>query len=158
MNANEQLIHTFYKAFEKADYKGMQACYADNLVFNDEVFINLSAKETKAMWHMLSETGLSKLSFSKIKADDRQGSAHWVAEYTFSLTKRFVINRIDASFKFKNGKIVRHTDRFNFINWSRQAFGLTGIFIGWTPFFKNKVRKTAQARLTAFISKHAEYQ
>ncbi len=158
MNTNEQIIHTFYSAFEKGDYLGMQACYADELIFNDEVFIQLHAKETKAMWHMLLQTGLSKLTFSKIQANEQQGSAHWIAEYTLSVTGRLVVNRIDASFEFKNGKIVRHTDHFDFFLWTRQAFGPIGLLTGWTPFFKNKVRKTVRARLDAFILKHPEYQ
>lgn len=158
MNSNEQLIHSFYSAFEKGDYIGMQACYADEVVFNDEAFLHLNAKETKAMWHMLLQSGLSKLTFNHIKANEYQGSAHWVAEYTLSVTGRFVVNRIDASFEFQNGKIIRHTDHFNFYLWARQAFGPIGILIGWTPFFKNKVRKTARARLDAFILKHPQYQ
>ncbi|RZK47727.1 MAG: nuclear transport factor 2 family protein, partial [Pedobacter sp.] len=122
MNANEQLIQHFYTCFQNKDFKGMQACYADNAIFNDAVFKNLNAEQVKAMWEMLITKGKDmRLEFSQIKADEKTGSAHWDAYYTFSSTGNKVVNRIDASFEFENGKIVKHTDDFNFYIWAKQA-------------------------------------
>lgn len=152
MNPNEQLIHTFYTAFQNKDYKTMQACYADNLVFNDEAFQNLSSQEAKAMWHMLIQNGKDLvLSFDNIQADDTSGTCDWMATYTFSRTKNKVMNRIHANFSFENGKIVRHTDSFPFYKWASQAFGLTGKLIGWTPFFKQKIRTETKKLLSKFM-------
>ena len=50
-----------------------------------------------------------------------------------------VINDIIAEFKIKDGKIIKHQDKFDFYKWSRQALGFPGLFLGWTPFLKNKV-------------------
>ena len=110
------------------------------------------------MWHMLLTSSADlNLTFENVKASESHGSCRWKATYTFALTKRIVINEIDANFEFENNKIVRHTDSFNFSKWARQAFGLTGIILGWTPFFQRKIQKTARARLQSFIDKHPEY-
>ena len=107
MNANEQCINSFYTAFQNKDFKTMQQCYADNAVFTDEVFIDLDAKKVRAMWEMLIKGGKDlQLEFSDVKADEKEGSANWVATYTFSKTGKKVINKIHAKFIFENGKII----------------------------------------------------
>ena len=56
----------------------------------------------------------------------RAGRAHWDATYTYSATGRRVDNRIDATFAFRDGLIVRHDDRFDLWRWARQALGVQG--------------------------------
>jgi hypothetical protein len=75
----------------------------------------------------------------------------WEAWYTFSRTGRKVHNIIDASFEFKDGKILVHQDTFDFWRWTRQALGMPGILLGWTPFMRNKVRVTARNGLKKFM-------
>ena len=155
MNENELLIQKFYTCFQNKDYKGMQDCYADNATFNDSVFKNLNSSQVKAMWQMLiSSSKDMRLEFKDIKATKKNGTAHWDAFYTFSKTGKKVINRIDASFTFENGKILSHTDHFNFYTWAKQALGISGILLGWTGFLKNKVRKTAMESLTKFMNQN----
>lgn len=152
---NEELINTFYTAFQQKDYKTMQNCYADNAVFNDPAFQNLNSAQVKAMWEMLIKRGKDlKLEYSNVQANEKTGSSEWVAWYTFSGNGNKVENRIKASFEFENGKIVKHTDHFNFYRWSRQALGLSGLLLGWTPFFKKKVQATAAKGLAEFMSKN----
>lgn len=152
MNANEQLIHQFYTCFNNKDYKGMQACYADQATFSDAVFKNLNSYQVKAMWQMLILKGKDmRIEFSQISANEKTGKAHWDAYYTFSSTGKKVINKIDASFEFENGKIVKHTDNFNFYTWAKQALGTTGLLLGWTGFLKNKIQTTAMANLEKFM-------
>lgn len=154
MNDNKQLIEEFYTCFKNKDYKGMQGCYADNAVFNDAVFTNLNAAQVKAMWQMLISTAKDfKIEFSKISSDGKLVYAHWDAYYTFSKTGNKVINRIDATFEIENGKIVKHTDDFNFYTWAKQAFGTTGLLLGWTSVLKNKIRETAMQNLNKFMKK-----
>ena len=154
MNANEQLIHHFYTCFKNKDFKGMQACYANNATFSDAVFKNLNAEQVKAMWQMLILKGKDmRIEFDQITADEKTGKAHWEAYYTFSATGKKVINKIDASFEFENGKIVKHIDDFNFYTWAKQALGLTGLFLGWTGFLKNKIQTTAITNLQKFMEK-----
>lgn len=152
MESNKQLLTTFYTAFQNKDYKAMQHCYSDQAVFNDEVFQNLDASQVRAMWEMLIKRGKDlHVEFTTISADTKTGSASWTAWYSFSQTRRKVVNRISAQFEFEDGKIIRHTDSFDFYAWSRQAMGPTGLLLGWTSFFKSKVQKTAMDSLTRYM-------
>ena len=137
----------------------MQECYADDIAFTDNAFPGLKGKQAKAMWHMLTNASKDMtLTFSNVRADDTTGSADWVATYTFSLTGNKVINRIHAEFEFANGKIVKHTDTFDFWKWASQAFGLKGRLLGWAPFFKRKIQSVTRERLQAFINKNPDYK
>lgn len=159
MNTNEKIITDFYTAFQSKDWKAMQSCYHDEVIFNDPVFHDLKGKEAKAMWHMLILSGKDlTLQFSKVKADEHKGSAHWEAFYSFSRTGRKVHNVIEARFEFKDGKIIKHTDKFNLWRWSRMAFGSTGLFLGWTSAVRNKVSATAKVSLEKFIAVNPEYR
>ncbi|REA59738.1 nuclear transport factor 2 family protein [Dyadobacter luteus] len=152
MTENEKLIDQFYSAFAKGDYKTMQSCYADNATFSDAAFVDLNSAEVKAMWEMLCKNGKDfQLSYSNVKDKENGASADWVATYTFSKTGNKVTNRIHADFKIVNGKIISHRDHFDFYTWAKQAFGTTGLLIGWTGFFKNKVRTTARENLAKFM-------
>ncbi|MES2417856.1 MAG: nuclear transport factor 2 family protein [Bacteroidota bacterium] len=154
MNANEQLISHFYTCFKNKDYKGMQDCYADKASFNDAVFKNLDAAQVKAMWEMLlSKAKDMRIEFSAVSATEDEAQAHWDAYYTFSATGKKVINRIDARFEIENGKIVKHTDHFNFYTWAKQALGITGLLLGWSSFLKNKITAQASKNLENFMNK-----
>jgi hypothetical protein len=154
MHSNRHLIETFYSAFQEKDYKTMQQCYNDGATFSDPAFQNLNAAEVKAMWQMLLLSGSDlKIEFRDIKANDKTGSCHWEAWYTFSRTGRKVHNIIDAEFEFKEGKIFRHRDHFNFWRWSKQALGVSGLLLGWSSFLENKVRATAKGRLRSYMAK-----
>ena len=53
--------------------------------------------------------------------------------------------------RIKDGKIIRHIDHFDFYRWARQAFGIIGLLLGWTPFLKARVRKEALKNLKQYI-------
>jgi ketosteroid isomerase-like protein len=148
---NAQLIQKFYTSFAAADAEGMVSCYADDIQFEDPAFGPLKGNDAKNMWRMLLKTPGIKITASNIKADEKTGRADWVAEYTFSLTGRKVINNVSAQFEFADGKITRHTDHFSFWKWASQAFGFKGVLLGWTLLMKNKVRQQALARLAKFV-------
>jgi ketosteroid isomerase-like protein len=153
MNQHERLIQKFYTAFEQGDFKTMQSCYHDNAVFSDPVFQNLNSREVKAMWEMLLTSANDlKVTFDNIKADASSGSASWEAWYTFSRTGRSVHNVITAEFQFDDGKIIRHKDHFDLWQWSRQALGMSGLFLGWSSIVVNKVRGTARKSLDKFLA------
>ncbi|RZL44314.1 MAG: nuclear transport factor 2 family protein [Pedobacter sp.] len=154
MTANEQLIHSFYTSFKNKDYKGMQNCYAENSTFSDAVFKNLNSAQTKAMWQMLISKGKDfRIEFSNISSKKDIVTAHWDAYYTFSTTGKKVINKIDARFKIKDGKIIKHVDNFDFHTWSTQALGIKGFLFGWTSFLRKKVSKQAMKNLADFMKK-----
>ncbi len=152
-HANETLLRDFYRAFGQKDWKSMEPAYHADVHFTDPVF-DLHGPRVIGMWRMLctSSTDLSLVN-PFVEADDRTGRARWEATYTFTLTGRKVLNRIDATFEFRDGKIVRHIDDFNFWKWSSQALGPTGILLGWTPLVRAKVQRNANARLEKFLAK-----
>jgi ketosteroid isomerase-like protein len=158
MHPNEILLKTFYARFAERDWTGMLACYAPDIEFSDPVF-TLRGKRVGAMWHMLCEAGKDlAVTVSDIHADDARGRAHWEARYSFSVTGRNVHNIIDAAFRFENGKIVWHQDRFSFWRWTRMALGPLGLVLGWTPLVRKRVRTAARGRLERFIAKHPQYE
>lgn len=151
MHPNAELIQRFYQAFAQRDAAAMRAAYHPDARFDDPAFVGLEGAEIGDMWEMLVTRGKDlKVTFSDVEAGDRTGSAHWEAWYTFSATGRKVHNVIDASFEFKDGKIFRHRDRFGFWRWSRQALGLPGLLLGWTPLLAGKVQKTARKSLDSW--------
>jgi len=133
MHPNAELIRRFYTSFQKRDPGGMVACYHPDIEFSDEVFPDLKGPRAGAMWRMLSERAKDlKVEFADVEADDSVGQAHWEAWYTFSATGRQVHNKIDANFEFKDGKIIRHRDSFDFWAWASQALGPAGWLLGWS--------------------------
>ncbi|MDO9091700.1 MAG: nuclear transport factor 2 family protein [Rubrivivax sp.] len=153
-------IEAFYAHFARLDGAAMQACYAPDATFDDAVFSLTGAPQIGGMWRMLCDaTKGTPQSLAHWKLFTRQitdRSAHWEAHYLFSATGRSVINRIDAEFTFgADGLITRHHDRFDFWAWSRQALGTPGLLLGWSPFLRNKVRKTAAANLQRYLVKGA---
>jgi hypothetical protein len=148
----EQLIKTFYTAFQQRDWKTMQSCYHDDVVFSDPVFKYLQGNQAKAMWHMLVTAGKDlEIKFGKVKADDKKGSCRWEAFYSFSRTGNKVHNIIDAKFEFKDGKIYAHLDSFNLWRWSSMALGIGGTLLGWSPLVKGRVRRIARSNLKKFM-------
>ena len=153
MHPNETLLHAFYQAFQRKDYDAMKACYHPEAEFNDEVFRNLNAREAGMMWEMLIKNGRDlKLEYAEVEAGDTSGQAVWTATYSFSKAKRKVVNTIQASFQFRDGKIIRHTDRFGFYRWARQAFGIPGLLLGWTGWFRARVRAGVKGQLQAYMA------
>ena len=152
MTLNEQVIRTFYSAFQNRDYQTMQNCYSDKVIFFDPVFEDLVDDEVRIMWEMLCKraTDLS-IQFDNVHADEEYGTCNWVATYTFTKTKRRIINKVKAHMRFRDGKIIEHSDQFKLSNWCRQAFGIKGFLLGSTTWFQNKVRKLAQQNLYDYI-------
>lgn len=152
----EKLIETFYTALNNSDGKTMVSCYHDNVIFEDPAFGILKGAKAKSMWLMLCESQNGngfKVEFSKIDTTEFNGSAHWEAFYTFSKTGRKVHNKIDASFEFKDGLIIKHTDVFDLHKWAKQAFGLKGMLFGGMPFFKKKLNIQTNSLLDKYINK-----
>ncbi|MCC7246956.1 MAG: nuclear transport factor 2 family protein [Saprospiraceae bacterium] len=151
---NLELIHQFYTAFAKNNIKGMLDCYHPDIEFEDPAFGKLKGERAKNMWRMLLQNaqGGINISHTNASADDQHGSVNWRAEYVFSQTNRKVVNLIAAKFVFKDGKIIQHTDAFDLYKWSKQAFGLTGWLIGWTPFFKHKLQQRTNGLLERFMN------
>jgi ketosteroid isomerase-like protein len=148
---NADLIARFYEAFNRLDAEAMAACYSDDVLFSDPVFGELRGQQAADMWRMLTSRAQEfSVTFDRVRADERTGSAHWVATYLFSQTGRTVVNDVQARFIFRDGKICEHHDHFDLWSWSRQALGAKGALLGWTPFVQNAIRAQAQKGLKAF--------
>ena len=151
---NELLITRFYDALARHDAAAMIACYAPEVRFSDPVFPRLDAAGVATMWRMLCARGKDlRIVASGIDADDRKGRAHWVATYTYSATRRPVINEIDAAFAFQEGRIVRHDDRFDLHRWAMQALGISGLLFGWSSPMQGAIRRKAAQALAAWRAK-----
>ncbi len=155
MHPHEKLIREFYTAFANKDARAMASCYHPDIAFSDPAFPMLRGAEATAMWSML--TSRAKGDFEIIlvdaSADAEGGRARWDAKYTFSQTGNLIHNKISAVFAFRDGKIIRHVDRFSFWRWSSQALGLPGKLFGWSWPLKAVVRRKAKASLDGFMDK-----
>jgi ketosteroid isomerase-like protein len=148
---NDELIERFYAAFARHDGETMAASYTPGARFSDPVFTDLRGQEPGAMWRML--TGRAQdldVKLAEHAAGDERGSAHWLADYTFS-TGRRVHNDVYAEFRFEDGLIAEHRDSFSFYVWARQALGPVGLALGWTPFLRGRVQREARAGLDKFL-------
>jgi ketosteroid isomerase-like protein len=153
--ANAASIERFYAALGRRDPDAMLACYAPDVRFSDPVFPDLDAAGVAAMWRMLTSRGKDlKVVASDVSVDGETGRAHWVATYTYSATGRHVENRIDATFAFRDGRIVLHRDRFDLYRWARQALGPKGVLLGWLPPVQDVIRRQAAATLKAWQAKN----
>jgi hypothetical protein len=153
MDANAVLINQFYGCFQKLDWRGMAACYSEDIFFCDPVFEDLQGEQVMGMWEMLLTSSKDlQLDFGDTVIDEDYGTCRWTARYTFSRTGRKVVNEAKAHFKFLDGRIVEHQDIFSLWKWSRQALGLPGLLLGWSPFIHNKVRAMARKSLDRFLA------
>ncbi len=150
-----ELLESFYEAFSRRDGAAMADCYHEQAVFSDPVFGELRGRRIGAMWVMLCERATDdfRIEFSDIESDGMTGQARWQAWYTFSKTGRPIHNRIRASFRFKDGKILEHRDRFSLWRWAGMALGLSGQLLGWTPSVQKKISTEARSGLELYIKR-----
>lgn len=148
---SKEIIDKFYKAFQQLDAETMASCYHENIIFHDPAFGELKGKHASNMWRMLcaNQKGKGMKISYQINSDK---TAHWEPIYTFSKTGRKVHNKIDAEFEFQDGLIIKHTDHFDLYRWSGQALGISGYLLGWTSFFRDKLRKQTISLLARFES------
>jgi ketosteroid isomerase-like protein len=148
---SRELIERLYGAMDEGNGDAMASCYAPDARFSDPAFGELRGSEPGEMWRMLTSraTDLS-VELGEHEGDDRAGTARWIARYTFTRTGRPVVNDVRATFRFENGLIAEHDDRFDFYAWSRQALGLPGLLLGWTPLLRASVRRAARKDLERF--------
>lgn len=152
---NKAVIEKFYSSFQKRDAAGMNACYSDDIVFSDPVFLILREDEVRCMWEMLCKNAKDfSLTFSDIELlDEEYATCKWQATYTFSATGRKVINNIKAYMKLKDGKIIEHSDAFRLSTWIGQALGWKGVLFGWTSFMKRAVQNKARRNLLKYMGR-----
>ena len=91
-------------------------------------------------------------------ASDDSPAEHTALAETLSICLLAMLERLSpserATFVLRDGKIVEHEDVFSFWRWSRQALGVPGVLMGWTPMLKNKVRGAAGKQLERYLEKN----
>jgi ketosteroid isomerase-like protein len=146
---NDDVIKALYDALDKGSGEAMAALYAPDALFRDPAFGELTGEEVGDMWRMLTSRATDlDVELAEHGADGEEGSAHWIATYTFR-TGRRVVNDIHARFRFRDGKIVEHEDSFSLHRWARQALGPAGLILGAPPF-NLLVRRRAREDLAKF--------
>ncbi len=145
-----QLVDRFYRGLAEGDGEKMAACYSDDVVFEDPAFGELCGEDARDMWRMLCERS-SDLSVrhTVLTSTETTATVNWIANYTFS-TGRSVRNDITATMRVADGLIVDHRDVFDLWAWCRQALGIPGLVLGWSPPMQRKVRSTARENLERF--------
>ena len=131
----------------------MAACYTPEANFSDPVFKDLKGPQVGAMWQMLTTSGRDlKVQLIEHTTESDTGTAHWLADYTFSRTGRRVHNDVHATFRFaEDGLIADHRDSFNIYAWAKQALGPVGSLLGWAPPFQSSLRSGAATTLAKFM-------
>lgn len=154
MSDNVAVISALYAALGRRDGAAMAACYTPGATFSDPVFVGLKGPEVGGMWRMLCERATDiRVEASDVRADAITGTAHVEAWYPFSATGRQVHNVIRASFHFADGKIAEHRDHFDLWRWTRQALGVKGFLLGWSPLVQNVVRRQARTSLDRWMAR-----
>ena len=161
-----EVVEHFYRCFAAHDGPGMAACYTDDATFSDPVFKDLSGAEVGGMWKMLTgRSGDLVVELegitgpgNKDKADGaRDGEvhyiAHWTARYSFTATKRKVVNRVTSNIFLRGDKFARQRDDFDLSAWLAQALGPTASLLGWTGLPARLIRAQAQKGLSAYMKK-----
>jgi ketosteroid isomerase-like protein len=150
----DAVAERFYCAFAARDWRTMGQMYADDARFSDPAFRDLDAREVRAMWRMLISRGTDlTLHYEVLDETADAARVKWLARYTFSQSGRPVVNEVDARLALRDGAIVGHVDSFDFHRWARQALGIPGLLLGWTPLFQRQVQAKARAGLRQFMQR-----
>ena len=132
----------FYNALARRDAATLASMYAADAAFQDPVF-RLRGAQVTAMWTgLLRRARDFSVSYTIAQAGNDRGSVEWTARYLFA-GKRPVVNVILSELEFRDGKIVQHTDAFDFPRWAAQALGVSGRLLGRFGWFRRSVGRKA---------------
>ena len=152
--ADAAVVERFYAAFDRRDHRTMAASYAPAARFSDPVFRDLTGPRIGTMWRMLCERATDlRVECGPVRSEGGVMRVEWQAWYAYSVTGRQVHNRIAASLTLEGGLIRRHVDVFDLYRWARQALGLKGLLLGWTPVVQRAIRRRASRSLDAFAER-----
>lgn len=141
----------FYEAFTVRDFYTMGLLYANHATFSDPVFPRLTAQGARLMWQMLlTEAEDLEINAQILEDTPDRARVDWTARYTFTPTKRVVVNRVRTEMTIAAGKIVQQVDAFSLWRWAGQALGWKGWLLGFTPLVQDPIRRQAARSLKEF--------
>lgn len=82
---NATRIEALYASIRDHDAESAALCYRADAHFEDIAFLLDGRERIRQMWQLVCSREV-QVSFDSIAADDREGSGHWVARYTFGDT------------------------------------------------------------------------
>lgn len=154
-------IVDLYAAFKRLDPAAMQAAYAPGARFSTPLFQLQGAGEIGAMWALLCDAidrrSLDpwRIDIEDVEATAQRGRARWQPHWRIRSSGRVVQGQADAEFSFdKHGRILSHDERFSVWHWSRQALGLRGALLGWTPLWRRQIGAWARQALRDHLPAH----
>lgn len=121
----EQVMREFYAAFTSKNPDAIEALYAPDVKFKDEVFQYSNREGTMHMWRkvLADPKNTFRFEFDHVEGDVAYG--RWVADY--KLAGRPIHNEISSRMVIRDGKIVEHRDSFSWNTWVKQALPFGGI-------------------------------
>lgn len=127
---NAETVTRFYKAMQSGDYETIMSLYHPDAEFSDPAFPGIKGSKLEGMWKLITNAK-PDIKFRDVEVQkDGSVTGHWDADYEL-IKGNPIHNSIDSKFEFKDGKIIKHTDSFNFSKWADQAFpGILGKAIG----------------------------
>ena len=154
-------IVDFYAAFKRLDPAAMRAAYAPGACFSNPLFQLQGTEEIGALWAMVcaaidrKRVDQWRLEVSEVEATAHCGRARCQPHWRIRASGRVVQGVTDAEFSFdRDGRILSHVERFSFWHWSRQALGLRGALLGWTPLWRDRVGAWARQSLRGYLPSH----
>ncbi len=148
MHPNAKLLEQLYSGLARRDAEAMAACYHADATFHDIAFDLHGKDKIHSMWRMIC-SGDIRATFEIVRADERDGVAKVVDEYTFTDTHRKVRNPIESHFRFQDGRIIQHRDECDPRQWAAAALGgVLGFVAGRVRFLR---AWKASAKLRRFI-------
>ncbi len=160
MQSQEELLRRLFACLDAHDHEGMAACYHEQATFEDIAFTLEGRPQIHAMWDMIcspDEKGTPsdiKVTHEDPWADGQKWKIKIVDKYTLRSTNRKVINEIESTFEFRDGLIIKQTDKCHAPDWAWQAYGPgMRILMGYVGPFRRwgAMRKLKKFRPEIFL-------
>jgi ketosteroid isomerase-like protein len=136
MHSDAELLQQLFTSLNRHDYQAMAKCYDLDATFHDIAFDLHGKDQIRAMWQMIC-SGDIRATFEIVSADDREGVAKVIDEYTFRDTGRKVQNPIESRFRFRDGLIIEQVDSCDPKAWAAAALGgVSGFLAGRLRFLR----------------------